>query len=315
MTGDADLRASRKDMILALAYAGAQTLSKEDRRAREIIARSPVRIFSASYSDWWECPYRLQMVQRADQKFRDMSYQYIIDSGYRDDSVTNEAIIEKAVDLNPDWIVPKDYPGNPERTAESLREFADLYDDRGDKFGGRPLIPVQPPHAQTVERFPVYGEWSNFAVGGLHYFSSPEAQVDALKEFEEVANPAHLHALGVGTNLEFVTALRDEPSLVDSLDISTPETAVKNNGIPDRTWIQREFEIPTGVNSTMLRGQLSRYIHLQLSYMLSDLCDQSNFPGLGEQAAISEFGDDEEDTLNIANPPREPGRAHGHQPA
>jgi len=311
MTSTVDLRASRKDMILALAYAGATTLSKEDRRAREIIANSPVTIFSARYHDWWNCPYTLQMVQRADQKFRDKSYQYIVDSGFRDPDVSNQDMIEAAIDLNPDWVVPKDYPGDAQRTADSLREFADLYADRGDEFGGRPLVPVQPPHADTFERYEhIYREFSNFAVGGLHYFTTPAAQVEAIKEFKKVASPGHLHALGVGTNLEFVTELRDSPALIDSLDISTPETAVKNNGVPDRTWIQREFEVPKGTNSSMLRGNLSKYIHLQLNYMLTEFADDENFPGIGDQSAIRDFCSEPDEILNFENPPQEPGRSH-----
>lgn len=310
MTDDVDLRASRKDMILALAYAGATTLSKEDLRTREIIANCPVTIYSAQYNDWWDCPYTLQMVQRADQKFRDKSYRYIIDSGFRDPDVGNEDVIEKAVKLNPDWIVPKDYPGDPEKTANSLRRFADLYDDRGDEFAGRPLIPVQPPHADTFKQYEhIYEEFSNFAVGGLHYFTSSSAQLGAIREFDEVASPGHLHALGVGSNLEFVTALRDEPALVDSLDISTPETAVKNNGVPDRTWIQREFEVPRGINSSMLRGNLAKYVHLQLCYMLTDFANDENFPGIGDQSALSDFQKEPEERLNLANPPRKPGRS------
>lgn len=119
------------------------------------------------------------------------------------------------------------------------------------------------------------GKYGGVAVGGLRALDVDE-RIEALKTIDErVAPDVHVHALAPGTEPEMLRFLKDNPDVIDSLDMSTPETAPSNNKMPDRTWSQDRFLFPTGTDSTTIRAIASLLNVLTLNYMLSPLCDDS----------------------------------------
>lgn len=239
-------------------------------KTNQIINASPVKVFSASgggQSSRYHYPYKLESVPNSSESVRDTCREYIVDSGIIDPTVTNDEILNMAARRNATYVVPKDYLYNQPATTESVYDFLDRYEQHDCQ--AKPLIPLQPPHAGHYDEL---NEFSHYALGGLKN-ESPSAQVDALESFREIADDEYVHALGFGGSLKFVKAVRENPELVDSVDLSTHEMAVMNDRLPDKTWEQQSFEFPRGEESTTVRAAFASSVLLELNYMLSPLCD------------------------------------------
>jgi hypothetical protein len=90
------------------------------------------------------------------------------------------------------------------------------------------------------------------------------------------ARSVSIHALGVGLSPEVVHVLRDRPYLLDSLDISTPEMAIKNNQIPDALWKQFPLELPSGTYRRDLQAQYAEATLYMMNYLLGTLVDEDD---------------------------------------
>lgn len=111
-----------------------------------------------------------------------------------------------------------------------------------------------------------------FAVGGLLDFPVDD-RIEQLRMVRDILGPdVKLHALAPGTDAEIVAALRDDPDLIDSLDVSTPENAVKNGKVADMTGTQHKVPFPHGTDSTTVRASWSAAIAEQFAYALSPKC-------------------------------------------
>jgi hypothetical protein len=313
---------SPRQILKSLAEKSISNETIQDLSTTQLISENNiVKTFVASYNPCYEWPYRLQKIQQADKEISNRACEYILDSGYKDPSVSNEDILEKASEIRPNLIIPKDYPEEqPAKTARSLAEFKEAYDDNPN-VRANILAPVQPPYDKTYENHrEIYQQFTRFALGGLHCFRDTAGQIQSIKRFNEVLpHDAHIHALGVGMNVEFMYYLRQNPELIDSIDISTPEFAPMKCQMPDKTWIQQRFQIPSGDNRSVLQADLSRYLLRQFNYMLTDWFDDDDWEPMTKkhrtQTNLDKFTKDIPE-FSRQNPPREPARAHQHaQPA
>jgi 8-oxo-dGTP pyrophosphatase MutT (NUDIX family) len=268
----------------------------------EIVRNAYARVYVGSDVDRYWVPYRLQPVDRARQKVANECLQYILDSGFKDPTVTNEEILQKATEVNPNYIIPKDYlpwdAYNTDKlpqesvkelravrkkydgdfqaaTTDSILEFLDLWEQS--PTSGRPIIPLQPNHVEHYRSLPErVKRHSYFSIGGIAH-AGPEKQVHALREFrEEIGYHVQVHALGVGTHLKTIRAIRDDPALVDSLDVSTPEQTAKNESIPDKSFKQPpdgSFKMAKGKNSSTTRAAWAEAVYLHLCYAIGPFCD------------------------------------------
>jgi hypothetical protein len=259
-------------------------LSKSDERM-EIIRNCPIKVFSAcggGQSSRYFYPYKLESVTNSSADVRSSCLEYIVDSGISDPTVTNEEVIETATELNASCVIPKDYPHERARTTKSVREFLALYEESD--CSAKPLIPLQPPHDEHYEAL---SEFSHYALGGLKN-ESPATQINAVERFREVAGPnVYVHALGFGGSLTFIKTVRENPRLVDSVDLSTHEMATLNNRLPDKTWEQHPFQFPQGNDSTTVRAAYAQAVLLQLNYMLSPDCEDKILNDSQGQPALS----------------------------
>lgn len=253
--------------------------------------RSPVKIYSAGTNDRYFTPYRLGKVDPDEgfgrvKRANESCYEFILDSGIGKDEVTNETIIEWAerMDPPPDYIVPKDYLHDPERTTESVEEFLDLYEESD--LTAEVIIPLQPtatnevPNADHADH---YEDWTGFpyyAIGGVKE-ADTEVQLRCVREFrEEVGYPPRgprVHLFGVGANMDFIGAVRDEPRLVQSADLSTLDRIVSNARLEDKFWKYRDdhFPIAQGDNTTTVHGWFIGGSLTHLAYMLGpDMDDE-----------------------------------------
>ena len=236
---------------------------------RKIINHCPIKVFSASgggQSSRYHYPYKLVSVPNSTGAVCNTCTELIVDSGISDSSVTNSEVLDMAAERNATYVVPKDYLHDRRRTTESVRRFLALYEDH--ECTAQPLIPLQPPHDEHYE---VLDGFSHYALGGIKG-KSPTDQVEALESFDQASGDEYVHALGLGGSLDFVKAIRDNPDLVDSVDLSTHETAATNDRLPDKTWKQQSFAFPRGESSTTVRAAFAHAVLLELNYMLSPLC-------------------------------------------
>lgn len=128
------------------------------------------------------------------------------------------------------------------------------------------------------------------AIGGLKDLPVKQ-RIEALRTVNrKTPTGIHVHALAPGTEPPMIRALRSNPGIVDSIDVSTPERAVANNKLPDKTWVQRHHPVPTGEDSSTVRGQYASAIAVQLAFMLTPhLCDDESLAeGASYQTALGD---------------------------
>lgn len=262
-------------------------------RMKIVAHNTTARVFAAGVNAAYWYPYKLLPAHEANRpSVRDSCFELIVDSGYTQDELTNKDVIEAAADIGADYLMMKDAPGDQRATHHALEDFIELYNDHVD-CAAKPFVVLQPPYREHYQQYEdVYSRFSHFALGGLHQFD-PWQQLGAIRQFRDAAGgQVHVHALGIGTDLEVIRGLRQEPRLIDSLDVSTAETAIKNNKIPDKTWKQTRFYIPTGVSSGDVRARFASAILDMLNFCLSDLVDDEELEGeYQEQTVLGEVAE------------------------
>lgn len=234
----------------------------------KIISHCPVKIFIASYIPRYWYPYRLQHARRARPWLQEESLETIMDSAIGDNSVGNEQVLDKAAELHADYVVPADTLNDQEATTEAVHEFVRLYERH--HCTATPLIPLQPPYDDHYQEL---AGFSHYVLGGIAA-SDPETQLTEIRRFrDEAGRYVYAHGLGLGASETIIQALRDDPTLLDSFDLSTPEQIIRGDKIADSSWKQVPFEYPRGENSSTVRSQYAQAFALQLNYMLGPFWD------------------------------------------
>lgn len=240
---------------------------REFRERVKIIAHCPIRVFIASYNPRYWYPFRVQHAGQARDWVRDESLELIMDSAIGDEEIGNKETLDQAHALRTDYVVPADVYRSQVETTAAVSDFLKLYDSH--PCSATPLIPLQPPFDEHYRELPDY---SHYALGGLAS-DDPDEQIREIRRFrEEAGSSVYAHALGLGASMRLIRALRDDPVLIDSLDLSTPEQMTINGQIADSSWTQQEFSYPHGEDSTTVRAAYSIALAIQLNYMLSPLC-------------------------------------------
>ena len=241
------------------------------------------RVFSAGVNKGYSYPYRLVSSQSLRPSVRERSLELIVDSGYHDPDVTNQDVIERAGSYNVDYLIPRDTIGDGDETVEMMKEFFDVF-SAAPECHAKPFAVIQPPYEQTLANHgEFYSQFGHFALGGLRNYG-PVQQVEEIVSFYEglkslsgvSARSVSIHALGVGLSPEVVHVLRQNPFLLDSLDISTPELAIKNNRIPDSLWEQVGINLPRGTYRRDLQAQYAEATLYMMNYLLGTQVDEED---------------------------------------
>lgn len=273
--------------------AGSETVEIPTRYAREIEARErlhqqcPVDVYVAGVNSRYSWPNRLVSAKEARPGVADTSATLMVDSVINDPYYAVNDILDAADRLNADYIIGKDWPTFADPEDEGVPAL-DAYGWTISKYkrhecNAELVVPLQPP----FERQPVHSlrhsDVEHFALGGLRDKSGTE-QVRHIRAFREIAGySVEAHGLGVGTSVELISAIResvaDDPQrpLLDSFDISTPETAVSKNELPNKRWDNCRFLLPTGQDSTTVRAGFSESVARMLEYELTPGCDDVMF--------------------------------------
>lgn len=296
--------------------------AREIEEREKIADNCPIDVYTMSISPRWGWPWKLASYYEARPATRASSETMMIDSGYaRRGNITD--ILAAASKYNADIITTPDVtpPCDGYNDITPYERALERYEDYMRVLGssdwdGTVLLPVHLPFTDCIDELRNYDpgyvlgyeddpafdmractldlveKAGGVAIGGLKDLPVKE-RIAALRTVKK-QTPAgtHIHALAPGTELEMIRELRDNPWLVDSLDVSTPERAVANNKLPDKTWTQRPHLLPAGTDSTTMRAQFSAATAVMLAYMLTPglSIDESLEPGFDYQTVIPEEG-------------------------
>jgi len=276
------------------------------RYTREIRARErlheccPIDVYVAGINDRYSWPYRLMSAKEARPGVRETCETLIVDSVVNDPYYPMEAVLDVAHRVGADYVVGKDWPAFADPAGEGIHSLTAY-----EHFVGRYqrhecdaelIVPLQPPFdAQTIRSLCDSGV-AQFALGGLRDLPGAE-QVHHIRAFREHAGfDVHAHGLGVGTATELLAALRASIAtdstrpLLDSLDLSTPETAVRNNRLPDKHWHQHRSPLPSGTDSTTVRAGFAEAIARMLEYELTLECTDEAVAGASRSGDLGLVG-------------------------
>lgn len=258
------------------------------RRLEVLLEACPVDIYAASsLKHPW--PYRLQNADNCYPASFWRSQHRILDSAIKKD-YSNEEVLNHAVERHATAVVAKDYLHDQQATTESIREFAEKHEA---DVHPAAYIPLQPPydsHFQTV--YPIIDESHlehRYMLGGLAN-AEPARRIDELLAFRSEAGPDVVaHGLGWGLDDELVATLREEPSLLDSVDNSTPQNALRNGRIVDKHWQSRPFAVVNeGQYQNMTMGIFEFASLVQAVHRLTPYNEE--FDGVESQATVADFG-------------------------
>jgi hypothetical protein len=253
-------------------------------------AQSRCQIYSASYNRHYWYPYKLRKVGKGWEALDKSCLEMMIDSNVGDKTVSNREIVEEAIECRPKYVIPKDYPGEGESTRDSLIQFEEIA-EKESEFRAKVVPVIQGDHLSHIEKYAeFYDSYSHLAVGGLQDFE-PVEQVKIIKDVRKHVGDTCLHGFGIGTSLHLIKAIRHNPRLLDSVDMSTAEQMPKNGKTCDWTFKQvvPDVPMPYGDDKATVNAGFSKSILIMLNYMLTDQVNEDRLEetfyeelGLGE---------------------------------
>lgn len=276
------------------------SLGKYERELGEreyLIEQCPIDIYCSSIMPRWGYPHKLMSYWEARGTVRDSADHVIIDSGFRKYGDMGQ-ILDTAAQHDAAWLIPPDITPHfycydeisAESRAQELARHLRKY-ERKDLDTGV-LLPLHRPVEECLVELqnPEHtAKWGEFPDGEslLDIYGGVAIGLKGIPTAERVEimgtvnrqtpDGTHIHGLSPGTDMEMFAFLRENPHMVDSLDVSTPENAARNNKIPDHEWHQHSVPFPSGSDVTTLRAMRALEIVLRLNHMLSPLCNDSEF--------------------------------------
>jgi len=165
-------------------------------------------------------PWRMQPPKEASQSYRDACERYVIDSDPLDDDVTTREVLDTAHRLDAEVASLADVYQDKDATVDSLLRGLEVADDH--PFDGTLLLPLQQPYVECWRELgePDGDVW--IGLGGLKD-GSDATRVGGARDFRDAFGDGHhVHGFGWGPTEGLAAAIRETPSLLDSLDYSTP---------------------------------------------------------------------------------------------
>jgi len=298
-----DLRAERDDVNVSVPAMYRDAIRKRE----EIIDACPIDVYCSSVSQAWAWPWKLTSYYEAAPAAERTCETLMVDSGVRAWGSPTE-VLNAAGKLDAEWVFATDVTGmeSPSRDAHNSREYP-APEDHGGVFDaalvgierfielageigclGKVILPIQPPYIEFLDACAERG-WLDavdyIAIGGLLNVGAVDDRIDALRNVREyVGTDMRIHALAPSAHPALLWELREQPGLVDSIDLSTPEVAPSNNQLPDVTWrqarnkqIQGQHTFAYGEGASTIRAAASEMLSLQLAQMLSPLTSERTY--------------------------------------
>lgn len=163
-------------------------------------------------------PWRMQPVHEASKRHRNACESYIVDSSFKDDTITNEDVLDTAAALDAEAAALADVWHDKDATVDAILDGLELFDDH--RYDGDVLAPLQPPHDECYVE--LAGQVDIYAIGGVKDAGDETKLAAARAVRERAGEDVHIHGLGFGVTEALTEAVREQPTLLDSLDYSTP---------------------------------------------------------------------------------------------
>lgn len=253
---------------------------RELQKQLHVVSTAYVDVYVGSgLSQYWY-PYKLQTPAWASERNRESTFHYMVDSKIDDESVTNEDVLDTAVELNADYVVPADVPGDAEATKESNEEFYEMWQNHD--CTAKIIVPLQRPYDESLPNF----DSAFYGIGGLLEFKhDPERQLEEMEKARDLLGyNVWIHAFNPQLNLDFIRWVQENPTTIDSLDLSSTERHIQTSKMMDK-WLRRkkiEYEIPKGDDSATVDNAYTKAYIILVNFLLSPLCDDEDVLGGGE---------------------------------
>lgn len=246
-----------------------------------------VDFFAATNTTMLDYPLRLGNPKNSSPTVADRSTTYILDSAIGDESIQNPDVVARAVEIEPDIVVPADTFGDPAATTGDVVEIFSLLDETG--VNPRVIIPLQSDAETThvahynalADRLSEIGvDIANhlLAVGGVKEWEFAKQLAAIIDVRSHVGREAHIHGLGFGFSQQWAFAIRCCPWLLDSIDNSSSHKNIINGKIMDSEFNRMQFKRPRGTNSTVLSAMLREFVLYMFAYVIGPHGNQADKP-------------------------------------
>jgi len=256
-----------------------------------------VNVYNATGGWPVEYPYVLASYKYATLKVRNACYRVvdghfdrglmIVDSGIGDKTITNEMILKRAIEVRADFVVPKDYLNDVNKTVESLHKF------EGTAFMyGTPdtIWPLQWPYEECLQKLCLKNKHIHFALGGLVGLDV-DAQLERIKAGVRLFKShggRDVHLFGIYPRDKILRYIRENNEVIASLDTNVPEIMATNGKIIDIHQLESPVSVKlggqtTGKHTTRMRYILARY-NLEMLQLIV------NHPDIGQKIQNSRGG-------------------------
>jgi len=163
-------------------------------------------------------PWRMEPPKEASMSYRNACESYVIDSDPLDDDVTGVDVLDTAYRLGAEVASLQDVYQDKGATVDALLRGLEVADDH--PFDGQLLLPLQEPYIDCYYELGTPTDcW--IGIGGLKDATDTK-RIEAAREVRRVAPDVHLHGFGWGPRGGLASAIRETPSMLDSLDYSSP---------------------------------------------------------------------------------------------
>lgn len=268
----------------------------QDYYRKKIIDESPVQLFAATNTAMLQYPYALGRPNEKSPTLAKQAETYVMDSGIGDTAYDNEDVIEAAESVDADVVIPKDVLHNTSETTDAVVDMA----ARISELDIDMWVPTQSDSRLT--RVQHYDELSDaladigvditdhrVAVGGIRDSSIEQQICECLDMDSHTSEEQELHAFGCGFHKEWVAAIQNDRTFVDSMDTSSVNAYVNNGMTVDSTMEPHNHTLPRGTNSTVMGCMERERILYMFNHLVSDNVRQTD--------TVTEF---ESDTLSKA---------------
>lgn len=188
-------------------------------RIEDILEKCPLDIYlcgtDRGMTPW---PYRMRRLDKTTQNLVRNFERFIVDSAVQNPELTSKDALDKAVEVGAGRVVLEDVMRDMEKTVELVLNGLEVADSH--RFDGEVIVPLQPPYEACYRE--LEGQADTYALGGMS--NDPGlTRLEYARNVREIAGQEiNLHGLGWGVEDTLISAVREDPDLLDSIDMSTP---------------------------------------------------------------------------------------------
>lgn len=253
-----------------------------------ILTGAPIEVYTSTNTAMMEYPFILGHPEECSPTLSSQAETYIMDSKIGDESVGNEDVLRRGEDIDADVVTPADVMGNPEISSERIVDLFKSLTERD--YDPTVLIPLQSNEqmdhvdhyydvAYKLEEHGFDVTNHRISVGGIKEWTPHEQLKTMCAVRDAVGSEQFVHGLGFGVCNDWIGAIRQAPSLLDSLDMtSIVQDIVNSNKLFRPRGDRVDYKMPRGTNSTVLSAMLRQFVLYLYSYCIGPYARPTDVP-------------------------------------